>query len=416
MTASTTGTTTVPTLVRHAPTALIITGILLVAGNLRAALTTVGPVLSDIRDDLGLSSSAASFLVSLPLLAFAVVSPFVSRVALRLGLERTIAAALGVLAVGLVVRSAPPTVLLWVGTLLIGVAVAVLNVVLPSWVKRDFPTKIGQVTGAYSAVQSAFAAVASGVAVPVAGLTGLGWRIPAGMWAGLALAAVGVLLPLMRRGSGESADPPGAGPTDTGPTDTGRPVHPGRPLWRSPLAWQVAAFMGLQSTNYYVLITWLPSIEQDAGISGTTAGMHLVLFSIFGIGGSLGCSALLARLRNQQLLGAGIALVLMTANLGILVAPAATVVWACCAGIGGGSSIVFSLSLFGMRARSHRTAASMSGMAQSLGYIFAAVGPVAVGALHDATGSWTPPMVILLVLSGCLLVAGLLAGRDRTVD
>lgn len=407
--------TTVPTIRRHAPTTLIIAGILLVAGNLRAALTTVGPVLSNIRDDLGLSSSAASFLVSLPLLAFAVVSPFVPRVALRLGLERTIAAALGVLAVGLVVRSTPPTVLLWVGTLLIGVAIAVLNVVLPSWVKRDFPTKIGQVTGAYSAVQSGFAAVASGVAVPVAGFTGLGWRLPAAMWAGMALIAVGVLLPLMWREAGETTEEATDAPGLV-TTDTGHAAHPGPPLWRSLLAWQVAAFMGLQSTNYYVLITWLPSIEQDAGISDTTAGLHLVLFSIFGIGGSLGCSALLARLRNQQVLGACIALVLVVANLGIMLAPGATVVWACVAGIGGGSSIVFALSLFGMRARSHRTAASLSGMAQSLGYILAAVGPVAVGALHDATGSWTPPMAVLLVLSGCLVVAGLLAGRDRTVD
>ena len=407
--------TTVPTLRRHAPTTLIIAGILLVAGNLRAALTTVGPVLSNIRDDLGLSSSAASFLVSLPLLAFAVVSPFVPRVALRLGLERTITAALGVLAVGLVVRSTPPTVLLWVGTLLIGVAIAVLNVVLPSWVKRDFPTKIGQVTGAYSAVQSGFAAVASGVAVPVAGFTGLGWRLPAAMWAGMALIAVGVLLPLMWREAGETTEEATDAPGLV-TTDTGHAAHPGPPLWRSLLAWQVAAFMGLQSTNYYVLITWLPSIEQDAGISDTTAGLHLVLFSIFGIGGSLGCSALLARLRNQQVLGACIALVLVVANLGIMLAPGATVVWACVAGIGGGSSIVFALSLFGMRARSHRTAASLSGMAQSLGYILAAVGPVAVGALHDATGSWTPPMAVLLVLSGCLVVAGLLAGRDRTVD
>ena len=407
--------TTVPTIRRHAPTTLIIAGILLVAGNLRAALTTVGPVLSNLRDDLGLSSSAASFLVSLPLLAFAVVSPFVPRVALRLGLERTIAAALGVLAVGLVVRSTPPTVLLWVGTLLIGVAIAVLNVVLPSWVKRDFPTKIGQVTGAYSAAQSGFAAVASGVAVPVAGLSGLGWRLPAAMWAGMALIAVGVLLPLMWREAGETTEE-ATDATGLVPTDTGHAVHPGPPLWRSLLAWQVAAFMGLQSTNYYVLITWLPSIEQDAGISDTTAGLHLVLFSIFGIGGSLGCSALLARLRNQQVLGACIALVLVVANLGIMLAPGATVVWACVAGIGGGSSIVFALSLFGMRARSHRTAASLSGMAQSLGYILAAVGPVAVGALHDATGSWTPPMAVLLVLSGCLVVAGLLAGRDRTVD
>lgn len=392
---------------KYAPTGLILVGILLVASNLRTAITTVGPVLSDLRDDLGLSSSAASFLVSLPLLAFAVVSPFVPRVALRWGLERTIAAALGILAVGLVIRSTPPTALLWVGTLLIGVAIAVLNVVLPSWVKRDFPTKIGQVTGAYSAVQSGFAAVASGVAVPVAGLTALGWRLPLGMWAGLALVAVGVLLPLLRRG-GPAPDMPAPAPDVA---DDHR-----IPLWRSPLAWQVAAFMGLQSTNYYVLVTWLPSIEQDAGISDTTAGMHLVLFSIFGIAGSLSCSALLARLRDQQVLGVMIALVMLVANLGILTAPGATVVWACIAGIGGGSSIVFALSLFGLRARSHTTAASLSGMAQSLGYIFAALGPVAVGALHDAADSWTPPMLVMVVLSGCLVVAGVLAGRDRTVD
>lgn len=415
MTAGTTPDRTAPgdpgttdALARRVPAALVIAGILLVAANLRTAITTVGPVLTDIRDDLGLSSSAASFLISLPLLAFAVVSPVVPQVAVRLGLERTIALALGILAVGLIVRSVPPTALLWVGTLLIGIAIAVLNVVLPSWVKRDFPTKIGQVTGAYSAVQSAFAAVASGVAVPVAGLTGAGWRLPTGMWAGMALVAVGVLLPVLRRGTGYVPGTPAPAPT----VATG-----GRtPLWRSPLAWQVAAFMGLQSTNYYVLVTWLPSIEQDAGIGDTTAGMHLVLFSIFGIVGSLGCSALLARLRNQRLLGVGIAVIMTAANLGILAAPGATVVWACISGAGGGSSIVFALSLFGMRTRSHTTAASLSGMAQSLGYILAAVGPVAVGALHDATGSWTPPMLAMVAVTGCLVVAGALAGRDRTVD
>lgn len=405
--------TTARTVTGHAPAALVIAGILLVAGNLRTAITTVGPVLTNIEDDLGLSSSTASFLVSLPLIAFAVVSPLVPRVAVRLGLERTIALALGILAVGLVVRSVPPTALLWVGTLLIGVAIAVLNVVLPSWVKRDFPTKIGQVTGAYSAVQSGFAAVASGVAVPVAGLTGLGWRLPLGMWAGLALVAVGVLLPLLRRGNGQVPGTPAPVLAASASNDAGE-RH--RPLWRSPLAWQVAAFMGLQSTNYYVLVTWLPSIEKDAGISDTTAGMHLVLFSIFGIAGSLGCSALLARLRNQRPLGAGIAVVMLLANVGIMLAPGATVVWACIAGIGGGSSIVFALSLFGMRTRSHTTAASLSGMAQSLGYVLAAVGPVAVGALHDVTDSWTPPMLVLVAATVCLLVAGLLAGRDRTVD
>lgn len=388
-----------------APAVLVVAGILLVAGNLRAGITTVGPVLTDIEDDLGISSSAASFLVSLPLLAFAVVSPLVPRLAHRFGLERVIAVGLAVLATGLLARSTPPVALLWIGTLLTGIAIAVLNVVLPALVKRDFPTKIGQVTGAYSAVQSGCAAIAAGVAVPVAGLTALGWRLPLGMWAGLALLAVAVVLPQLRRGNSTS-------------TVVAAPViaRAPRPVWRRALAWQVAAFMGLQSTVYYVLVTWLPSIEQDAGISGATAGSHLLFFNVFGIAGSLVCSALLVRLRDQRVLGVLIPATLLIAVTGILIAPGLTGVWACIAGVGGGASIVLSLSLFGLRTRHHTTAASLSGMAQSVGYILAALGPVAVGALHDATGSWTPALTMLIVVNVAMLWAGVLAGRDRTVD
>ncbi|WP_420097970.1 CynX/NimT family MFS transporter [Corynebacterium sp.] len=386
------------------PVALVVTGILLVAGNLRAAITTVGPVLTGIEDDLGISSSSASFLVSLPLLAFAVVSPLVPRVAHRTGLERIIVLGLVCLAVGLVMRSTPPIALLWVGTVLIGVAIAVLNVVLPALVKRDFPTKIGQVTGAYSAVQSGFAAVAAGVAVPVAGLTALGWRLPLGMWAGLALIATGAVLPQLWRSASPAPVPPP--PESAGAA----------PVWRRALAWQVAAFMGLQSTNYYVLVTWLPSIEQDAGISGATAGTHLLLFNVFGIVGSLCCSALLSRLTDQRVLGVLIPVTLLIAVVGILLVPGLTGVWACIAGIGGGASIVLSLSLFGLRARHHTTAASLSGMAQSVGYILAALGPVVVGGLHDATGSWTPALSVLVVVDVAMLGVGLLVGRNRTVD
>lgn len=198
---------------------LPVLGIILVAANLRAALTTVGPVLSDIQDDLGLTSSAASYLVSLPLLGFAVISPVAPLLARRFGLERIVAIALAVLATGLLLRSTPPDALLWLGTALIGMAIAVLNVVLPAWVKRDFPTSIGQVTGTYAAVQSGVAAIASGVAVPVAGLSALGWRLPLGMWAGLALIALGVLLPMLRKRPAPTA-PSATGTTARTATDT----------------------------------------------------------------------------------------------------------------------------------------------------------------------------------------------------
>ena len=403
---------------------LPVLGIILVAANLRAALTTVGPVLSDIQDDLRLTSSAASYLVSLPLLGFAVISPVAPLLARRFGLERIVAIALAVLATGLLLRSTPPDALLWLGTALIGMAIAVLNVVLPAWVKRDFPTSIGQVTGTYAAVQSGVAAIASGVAVPVAGLSALGWRLPLGMWAGLALIALGVLLPMLRKRPAPTAGtaPSATGTTARTATDT-RNVHPRqdaaptpRPLWRSALTWQVTGFMGLQSTHFYVLVTWLSTIERDAGISDIAAGTHMFLVNAFGIVGSLVCSALIARHRDQRFIGAILPLFLLASSLGLLLAPEAAALWAILAGLGGGASITLSLSLFGLRTRHHTAAASLSGLAQSIGYVLAAVGPVAVGALHDATGSWSPALVSLVVIDVILIGAGYLAGRDRTVD
>jgi len=414
--------------IRPLPTALVLAGLLLVAGNLRAAITTVGPVLTSIVHDLGLSSIEASALVSLPLIAFAVVSPFAPRAAHRLGLERTIGLSLLVLAAGLTVRSMPPIALLWAGTILIGVSIAVLNVLLPAIVKRDFPLRIGQLTGAYSAVQSIFAAIAAGVAVPIAGATALGWRLPLGMWAGLALIALGVLVPQLRR----PTTPPirQDAPTDPAPSATPVPLaHPATPPtpgvparralrspWGSLLAWQVTVVMGLQSVVFYVLITWLPAIEISAGTGEAAAGGHQFLLNASGILGSLACSALITRLRDQRMLGILIPLTMLAGTAGILFAPQAGALWACVAGLAGGAGIVLALSLFGLRTEHHSQAASLSGMAQCIGYLLAAAGPVAVGALHDATGSWAPALVSLIVIELVLMWFGYLSGRNRTLQ
>jgi MFS transporter, CP family, cyanate transporter len=392
--------------------ALVIAGLMLVAGNLRAGITTVGPVLAELQHDLGLSSLTASILISLPLLAFAVVSPVAPAFARRLGLERALGVALAGLAVGLVVRSLPGLPLLWIGTGLLGVAIAVLNVVLPALVKRDFPTRIGQVTGAYSAVQASFAAIAAGAAVPVAALTAWGWRLPLGMWAGLALIALAVMAPQLRR---RTVVPPAE-------DDVAVEQHPapgeaprGRSPWTTAIGWQVTAFMGLQSIGFYVFITWLPSIEGAAGVSASAAGVHQLLLNAFGIGGSLLASALIPRFRDQRLLAVAGPSLFALATLGVLFAPQWGGVWASLVGVAGGSSIVLALSFFGLRTEHHSQSAALSGMAQSVGYILAAAGPIAAGALHDATGSWTPALAILAGLLVVLAVMGYLAGRDRVI-
>lgn len=405
--------------------ALVIAGLLLVAGNLRAGITTVGPVLAELQHDLGLSSLTASILISLPLLAFAFVSPFAPAFARRLGLERALGVALAGLAVGLVVRSLPGLPLLWIGTALLGVAIAILNVVLPALVKRDFPTRIGQVTGAYSAVQASFAAIAAGAAVPVAALTAWGWRLPLGMWAGLALIALAVMVPQLRRRTVvppseddvalvESHHPTPSGGATGGRQTDGRSAG-GRSPWGTAIGWQVTAFMGLQSVGFYVFITWLPSMEGAAGVDAAAAGVHQLLLNAFGIAGSLLASTLIPRFRDQRLLAVAGPTLFALAALGVLLAPQLGGVWASMAGLAGGSSIVLALSFFGLRTRHHDQAAALSGMAQSVGYVLAAAGPIAAGALHDATGSWTPALAILTGLLVVLAVFGYLAGRARVI-
>ncbi|GAB3574641.1 MFS transporter [Leifsonia lichenia] len=404
-----------PAAIRPLRPALVIAGLLLVAGNLRAGITTVGPVLAELQHDLGLSSLTASILISLPLLAFAFVSPVAPAFARRLGLERALGVALAGLAVGLVVRSLPGLPLLWIGTALLGVAIAILNVVLPALVKRDFPTRIGQVTGAYSAVQASFAAIAAGAAVPVAALTAWGWRLPLGMWAGLALIALAVMVPQLRR---RTVVPPTeddvALPEPHHQTPSARPAG-GRSPWGTAIGWQVTAFMGLQSVGFYVFITWLPSMEGAAGVDAAAAGVHQLLLNAFGIGGSLLASTLIPRFRDQRLLAVAGPALFALAALGVLLAPQLGGIWASMAGLAGGSSIVLALSFFGLRTRHHDQAAALSGMAQSVGYVLAAAGPIAAGALHDATGSWTPALAILVGLLAVLGVFGYLAGRARVI-
>jgi CP family cyanate transporter-like MFS transporter len=390
---------------------MLLLGILLIAANLRPSITAVGPVLDDIRSSLHLSGAVASVLISVPLLAFGLFSPGAPWISRRLGLNGALTAALGVLAVAIAVRSLPWTPALWIGTALLGAAIAVMNVVLPSVVKRDFPDRVGQITGVYAAVLSAVAAVAAGIAVPIASLAHEGWRWSLGVWAGLAVIGVAVLAPQLR-GPARRREP--VPPLDL-PAVIGAP-RPYRSPWTSAIGWQVTIFMGVQSIVYFTLITWLPSIEQSAGVSAATAGLHQLMLNTAGIVGSLLTAAAVHRRADDQRPVAVAAAVLIAIGLGgELAAPALGAVWVCIMGLGTGSSIALALSLFVLRAGHARQATELSGMAQSIGYLLAAAGPVAIGILHDATGSWTAALIAILALVATQLVLSLLAARNRQV-
>ncbi len=380
---------------------LVMAGVLLVAVNLRASITAVGPVLDPVRDDLGLSGLASSMLISLPLVAFAVVSPLVPPLARRIGIERSLGLALVALLASILVRSAPFPGAIWLGTAGLGSAISVLNVTLPALVKRDFPTRIGQVTSVYSAIQSAMAGLAAGLSVPIAGLSEQGWRFSLGIWAGLALIGLAVFAPQLR-----------ARTVLGGPVAA---VAGHRSPWRSALGWQVTVFMGLQSTGFYVLITWMPSIEQAAGVSPTAAGLHQSALNAAGILGTLGAGIALRRFRDQRGLIATSSVLMAVTLVGLALFPGLGVVWAIFGGLGCGSAIVTALSLFGLRTAHHDQAARLSGMAQSVGYLIAACGPILIGSLHDVTGSWPVALAPVAGLMAVQLVVGVLAGRDRVL-
>jgi MFS transporter, CP family, cyanate transporter len=392
-------------------TVLVAAAIVLVALNLRSALTVVGPLIRDLREGDGLSSAAVGLLAAAPLLAFGLISPLGPRLAARFGIERTLVACMLVLTVSLAVRPLPSVVLLFAGTLAAGAGIAVANVLLPALVKRRFGDGATFVTGIYSVALGVGAALAAGLAVPSERWLGDSWRAALAVWAVPALLAALAWLPLLQ----------------AVPVRVSAAAGVRVSLWRDAIAWRVTAFMAIQSILFYSQVAWLPEIYRHEGMSKGAAGALLSLSLIVGIPCGFLVGALAGRLRDQRAIGLGAALLALAGWLGVLLAPmAAPSLWAILLGTGFGTGFTLVLALSVLRAGDAQHAAALSGMAQSVGYTLAAVGPVAVGALHDATGGWTTPLAVLIVLSlldvgialaasraGCVRGRGLAAGEPE---
>lgn len=382
--------------------ALLVVGILLLAANLRAALTSVAPLIGEIRADTGISNGVAGLLTALPLLAFGVLSLAAPRLARRLGTERALFASLILLAAGILLRSAGGVAVLFVGTAVLGAAIAAGNVLLPSLVKKEFPGRAGLMTSAYSTTMGIVATVAAGVSFPVAQLAGFGWRGSLALWALPALLAAVVWVPYLRGERPENA----ASARSSGVGS----------LWRSRLAWQVTLFMGLQSLAYYVTLTWLPEILQEEGMNAVRAGWMLALSQVVAIPTMFLAPVIAGRRPSQR----GVVAVAVGLNgagaLGLLVfGDAVVALWVVLLGLGQGACFSLALTLFALRAPDSEHAAALSGMAQTGGYLLAAGGPSLFGVLRDVTGAWTVPLALLCAVVVCLMISGLGAARDAHV-
>ncbi|GAA4885597.1 CynX/NimT family MFS transporter [Actinomycetospora straminea] len=383
--------------------ALAAFAVLLLAANLRPPVVGVAPLVDQARDALGVSSGVAGLLTSLPVLCFGLLAPVAPRLARRWGLERLLVAALVVLAVGIALRLVSSLAVILVGSVLVGTAIAVGNVSLPTLVKRDFPHRTGAMTGAYSMVLTGGGAVAAAVTVPLQRITGLDWSATLGLWGLLALATLVVWLPRARR---RTVPPP---PAREGPTLRSA-------LLRDPLAWQVTLFMGLQSLQFYALSAWIPTIFVDAGRTPAEGGLLLSLAGFVGLVFSATAPSFAMRRPSQSLVVTTTCLFYVVGYVGLLLAPdSLAVLWMVLLGIAQGSNIALGLLLITLRSPDTEHTAELSAMAQGVGYTLAALGPFALGALHDATDGWTVPLVVMLVLVVPLIAVGWGAGRDRHV-
>lgn len=384
--------------------ALLAGGVILVAINLRPAAASIGPVLDRIQSDTGLSSGWAGALATLPVLCFGLLAPVAPPLARRLGVHTAIAVAMVALMAGILLRLVPGDVFLFLGTALAGAAIATANVLLPVIVRRDFPDRTGTAMALYTTSLIGFAALSAGTTVPLANGLGGGWRPGLGIWAApAAVAALAWLPALVRRDANGAAD-----------SDSGARTPTVRPLLRQPLAWQVTLFFAVQSGGFYATLAWLPDIFRSHGASDARAGFLLSLSILVGLLTSTTLPGLATRMRDQRALIVVCIAVWAVGLAGILVAPmSAPYLWAVLLGLGQNSTFPLALMLIVLRGGSIATTEGLSTMSQSVGYVLAAIFPLAVGALHGAAGSWTPPLILLLALLAPQLAFGVAAGRNR---
>lgn len=380
---------------------LLAAGILIIAFNLRPALASIGPLVGAIRDSTGLSNSLIGLLTTLPLLAFGVVSMFTSLFTRRWGIEITIAGALALLFIGLLVRVIPVSVALFGGTFLAGVGIAFGNVLVPSLIKRDFPEKSGQMTGFYTGILAVGTSIAAGISFPLA--VHWNWRLALGVWAIAALLALVVWIPQLRH--------------HTRPRHSRSFFEAMKHLGKTPLAWQVAFFMGLQSLAFYVILAWLPEMLRTSGMDASRAGLIFSLAEAMGILGSFLLPYLAEKLKRQYLLIWILAALDAISIIGLML-PAFPLMtpWALIIGFSLGGSFSLALLFIVLRTSDTETATELSGMVQSIGYLLAATGPAIFGLIHDLSHSWRLPLIILLVILFFKFMAGLGAVRPLTID
>ncbi|MFI6598095.1 CynX/NimT family MFS transporter [Nonomuraea sp. NPDC050536] len=380
---------------------LLVAGFVLAALNLRPAIAGVSPLLDEIMRDVGLTPAGGGAITTVMIVCLGVFGPLAPLLARRIGLDRTLLAGLLVLALGILLRALDGAFALYGGSAVAATAIAVMNVSMPGLVKQHFPSQVSLYTGLYSACAATGAAAASALMIPLERVTGYGWR---GVTALMALPAVVAALVWLPQTLGKQAG------GQNGPRPFGM-------VLRNRVTWYVTGLMGLQSLTFYVILAWLPTIFLEAGLPADQAGYLLSLTTLVQVVATFVVPVLAGRRRSQSGYVAAAVGLTVAGYLGLLLAPASVPwLWMIVLGAGQGAAFGLALLLITLRAPDPAAVTALSAVAQSVGYVLAALGPVLFGALRQVSGGWTVPLLTGLGILMVQLAVGWLAGRGQRAD
>ncbi len=382
---------------------LVFLGIIFVSFNLRAPITSVGPVIDLIQAQYHLNSSMAGFITTLPLLAFGIFSPFVANISHKFGHGFTMFYGLILIIIGLLVRSYMGVYGLFIGTVFIGVGIAIGNVLIPSIIKHKFKKNAGNVISIYVTSMCIFAAIGSGLSIPVTNT--FDWNTALSIWIVLAIITLLIWLPQLKKSEAyNNSDDVAA-----------QELMRSKSIWKSPLAWWVTLYMGTQSLLFYTLIAWMPSMLISKGFDSHFAGMMLLLFQLIGLPATFLVPVIANKIKDQKLIATLVSLVYLLGMVIFIFADSSftMIVSMIFLGLGMGGSISLAIGFITQRTPHAKKAAELSGMSQSAGYLLAALGPILIGFSHDISASWTAALVVLIVAIVLLTIFGLKAGGDK---
>lgn len=394
----------------------LVIGIICVAFILTTPFSSAGPLIENIRTDLGMSHTAVSFVNTLPIFIIAISSPLASKVGNKIGIEISVMAGMVLIIIGLLFRSFGNIVSLFGGTIFLGIGISAGMTFMPSIIKKYFGDKVDRLTGIYALSASGSAAIASAISIPLAVGLNLGWRKALAAWAIVVLIAIIFWIPFLKNNRHDENK--NTGLMEDKPILEKESELSFRKLLSLPLAWCIAIFMGLESFSFNGIITWLPVILQNRGISTYTSGMMCSFSQIVSLCVSFGLPFLYSRFKDQRWISVATCGIYMLGFLGLLLFKNLVLIVICLAfiGIGLGGTFSLAISFTTKRAVDPKSVAVLNGMTQSIGNLLGALGPFSIGLVFDITKSWNMSIIFFVVVTILQGLAGFVAGNNVYIN